>query len=66
VILDGERLQGFEPFKEHLSLGPAVRLHVANDYIGAGCHPTLRRFEHGVGLADPCHIAEEDLEIAPA
>ena len=41
-------------------------LDVPDDQIDAGRPRRARRFEHGVGLADAGHGAEEDFQTPPA
>ena len=40
-------------------------LRVSDHQIDAGGHLPLGGFEHGVGLADPGDIPEEDLQLTP-
>ncbi len=46
--------------------GASVRLDVADHHVHSGGRQTLGGVQHGVGLAHAGHVAEEDLEAAPA
>ena len=66
TVADGERRQARQPFQQPLGLDAAVRLHVADDQVGAGGVDAACRLEHCVGLADTGGSAEEDFQPAAA
>ncbi len=52
--------------KQGFGLFAVVRLHQRHDQIDAFGLPLAGGLQHGVGLADPCHVPQEDLELAGA
>ena len=57
-----EHGQLFQTLQERQRFRPGVRLDIAGDNVDAGFKRLMCGFEHGVGLADACGIAEKDFE----
>ena len=54
----------FQPVDERLGLGPFMGLDVTHHHIHALPFALVSGFQHGVGLANPGGIAQENLQVA--
>ena len=63
---NGGARDDFQPEHERFSLGALVGFHVADYNVHAFVPALVSGFEHGVGLAHPGGVAQEDFQLAAA